>query len=204
MTEADHGRIVMTADPDDPEHTAQRTGDKCDGNNDHHRSGDDAGRRGRHTGLGAADRPGRRACVGRRDGRRTHRERAARAPPRGAAELQAGESLAVSVRPRKVVTRYLLSLGMWELDRRATRFSVTDRRLLVEEGLFHRVVMAVPLSAIQNVLVRTGPWEGWVNVSLPSSQGGATRIGPLRSGSARRFAAAINRHGGAPVDEIEE
>ena len=122
------------------------------------------------------------------------------APP----ELQAGESLRSASGPARSSSRYLLSLGMWELDRRATRFSVTDRRLLVEQGLLHRVVMAVPLSAIQNVLVRTGPWEGWVNVSLPSSQGGATRIGPLRSGSARRFAAAINRHGGAPVDEIEE
>ncbi len=207
MTDADHGRVVLTADPDDLEHAAEPPGGPAtiatEAPTDTEAGTMPAAEAGTPgwelpTGQAVVRALGGAMVVGLAASALLARRRAA--PP----ELQAGESLAVSVRPRKVVMRYLLSLGMWELDRRATRFSVTDRRLLVEQGLLHRVVMAVPLSAIQNVLVRTGPWEGWVNVSLPSSQGGATRIGPLRSGSARRFAAAINRHGGAPVDEIEE
>ncbi len=123
----------------------------------------------------------------------------------GAPPLQRGESLALSVRPRKAVTGYLRSAGLWELNRRATRFTVTDRRLLVEEGLVRRVVTAVPLGVLQQVVVRTGPWEGWVDVSLPSSSGRRVeRIGPLRSPVAREFAATLGRHGRLDVDEVTE
>ena len=119
--------------------------------------------------------------------------------------LERGESLALSVRPRKVVKSYLRSAGLWELDRRATRFTVTDRRLLVEEGLFRRAVTAVPLSVLQHVVVRTGPWQGWVDVSFPTSTGrGVERMGPFRSPVAREFAATIGRRGGVAVDAVEE
>jgi len=119
--------------------------------------------------------------------------------------LERGESLKLSVRPRKVVGSYLRSAGLWELDRRATRFSVTDRRLLVEEGLVQRSVTAVPLGILQHVVLRTGPWQGWVDVSFPSSSGGrAERIGPFRSPVARQFAAAVARGGGLTVDEVVE
>ena len=124
---------------------------------------------------------------------------------RAAPPLERGESLALSVRPRKVVGSYLRSGGLWELDRRATRFTVTDRRLLVEEGVIRRAVTAVPLSVLQHVVVRTGPWQGWVDVTFPSSSGrGVERIGPLRAPVAREFAATIGRRGGITVDELTE
>ena len=105
--------------------------------------------------------------------------------------LERGESLALSVRPRKVFRSYVRSAGLWELNRRATRFTVTDRRLLVEEGLLQRAVTAVPLSVLQHVVVRTGPWQGWVDVSFPrSSSRGVERLGPFRSPVAR----AVRRH----------
>lgn len=122
-----------------------------------------------------------------------------------AVALERGESLAMSVRPRKVLRSYLISAGLWELDRRATRFTVTDRRLLVEEGVVRRAVTAVPLNVLQHVVVRTGPWQGWVDVSFPTSAGrGVERIGPLRSPVAREFAATIGRRGGVAVDEVPE
>jgi Bacterial PH domain len=117
--------------------------------------------------------------------------------------LERGESLALSVRPRKAVRSYLRSAGLWELDRRATRFTVTDRRLLVEEGIVRRAVTAVPLSVLQQVVVRTGPWQGWVDVSFPTASGrGVERMGPFRSPVAREFAATIGRRGGVVVDEV--
>jgi hypothetical protein len=118
--------------------------------------------------------------------------------------LERGESLALSVRPRKVIGSYLRSAGLWELDRRATRFTVTDRRLLVEEGIMRRAVTAVPLSVLQDVVVRTGPWQGWVDVSFPtaSGRGGVEHMGPFRSPVAREFAAMIGRRGGVVVDEV--
>lgn len=119
--------------------------------------------------------------------------------------LERGESLALSVRPRKVVRSYLLSAGLWELDRRATRFTVTDRRLLVEEGLVQKAVTAVPLSVLQQVVVRTGPWQGWVDVSFPSASGrGIERLGPFRAPVAREFAHTLARRGGLTVDEVTE
>jgi membrane protein YdbS with pleckstrin-like domain len=110
-------------------------------------------------------------------------------------DLRPGEEVELSVRPRKVVWRYLVSLGLWELERRATRFSVTDQRLLIQEGLVRRVVCAVPLGSVRRVVTRTGPWEGYVMVQTGAGKDALDRpIGPLRTPVARRFAAAI----GAP------
>jgi hypothetical protein len=122
-----------------------------------------------------------------------------------AVPLERGESLALSVRPRKVLRSYLRSAGLWELDRRATRFTVTDRRLLVEEGLVQRAVTAVPLNVLQHVVLRTGPWQGWVDVAFPSSSGrGVERLGPFRSPVARQFAATLASGGGIKLAEVAE
>jgi len=118
-------------------------------------------------------------------------------------ELDPGERVTLTVRPRKTAWRYLGSLGLWELQRRATRFTVTNNRLLVEEGVVKKVVSGVPLAAIQHVLVRTGPWEGTVDVGARGQS--PSKIGPLGPNTARRLAAAISAHAqGAHVEEIEE
>ena len=116
-------------------------------------------------------------------------------------ELDPGERVTFTVRPRKTAWRYLGSLGLWELQRRATRFTVTNNRLLVEEGLVKKAVSGVPLAAIQHVLVRTGPWEGTVDVGARGQS--PSKIGPLGPNTARRLAAAISAQG-AHVEEIEE
>jgi membrane protein YdbS with pleckstrin-like domain len=125
---------------------------------------------------------------------------AAAAGGRGRVELQAGESVALRVRPRRAFWRYVATLGLWELDRRATRFTVTDRRLLVEDGVLHHVVSAVPLDAVDRVSLRTGPWQGYVQV-VGSTRHGSVQsdIGPLRTPVARRFAAALARRSGAEL-----
>jgi hypothetical protein len=118
--------------------------------------------------------------------------------------LEPGERVALSVRPRKTAWRYLGSLGLWEAQRRATRFTVTNNRLVIEEGLLKRVVSGVPLAAIQHVLVRTGPWEGTVDVLAPGARGqSSSRIGPLGPTEARSLAAAITSRG-ADLEEAWE
>ena len=119
-------------------------------------------------------------------------------------QLEPGERVALSVRPRKTAWRYLGSLGLWEAQRRATRFTVTNNRLVIEEGLVKRAVSGVPLAAIQHVLVRTGPWEGTVDVLAPGARGqSSSRIGPLGPVAARQLAAAITSKG-AHLEEIEQ
>ena len=105
--------------------------------------------------------------------------------------------------PRKGFWRYVLTAGLWELDRRATQFTLTNQRLVIEKGLLHRVVSAVPLGDVQRVIVRTGPFEGTVAVST-FGPGGLQRneIGPLAVSSARSFVRALAR-AGADV-EVEE
>src|SRR4051812_43835931 len=79
--------------------------------------------------------------------------------------LRPGETISMRAQPRKGFWRYILTFGLWELDRRATQFTLTNQRLVVEKGLLHRVVSAVPLGDVQRVIVRTGPFEGTVSVS---------------------------------------
>jgi membrane protein YdbS with pleckstrin-like domain len=107
-------------------------------------------------------------------------------------ELWPGEEVTLSVRPRRALLRYAASLGFYELHRRATRFTVTDQRLLIQEGLVKRVTCAVPLRSIRSVSVRSGPLEGYVNVHTSARHRSLERaIGPLRSPTARRLADAI-------------
>jgi membrane protein YdbS with pleckstrin-like domain len=114
---------------------------------------------------------------------------------RGAVPVADGESILLSARPRKVVARYLATLGLWESARRAQRFTLTDRRVIIESGLISRASRSLPLSQVTHVDLRTGPWQGFVELSRTAGSGGLRReeIGPLRSIKARAFAEAIIR-----------
>lgn len=114
---------------------------------------------------------------------------------RGAVSVADGESILLSARPRKVVARYLATLGLWESARRAQRFTLTDRRIIIENGLISRASRSLPLSQVTHVDLRTGPWQGFVELSRSVGSGGLRReeIGPLRSVKARAFAEAIIR-----------
>jgi len=107
-------------------------------------------------------------------------------------QLADGEQMVLSMRPRPGVWRYVRTLGFWELQRLATRYTITDRRLVLQNGLGERVTRVVPLNAIGSVVVRAGPVEGYVEVE--SRSGGRARrtsVGPLTTRRARRVAASI-------------
>jgi Bacterial PH domain len=114
--------------------------------------------------------------------------------------LRPGEEVQMKLRPRRGVIRYLTSLGMWEMRRRATRVMVTDKRLLLEDGYVNRVVGSVPLDTIRGVVLRTGPFEAWVNIQTATPRGGKTpelEIGPLTKRAAVDLAAAVSPVRGA-------
>ena len=93
-----------------------------------------------------------------------------------------GEAILFSERPRKVVARYFATLGLWEPARRAQRFTLTDRRIIIDNGLFTRASRSLPLSQVTHVHLRTGPWQGFVEFSRGDAGSGGPRreeIGPL-------------------------
>jgi len=115
---------------------------------------------------------------------------ASRRASAGVPAVGEGESILLTSRPRKVLWRYALSLGLWEPARRATRYTVTNRRVMIEDGLLSQGARSLPLSRINHVRVRTGPWQGYVEFA---ASGGSRNeaIGPLRTPRAREFAHAI-------------
>ena len=108
---------------------------------------------------------------------------------RRSVELDEGEALLLRFRPRRAVGRYLSSLGLWELARRSTQFAVTDRRVVMGDGVVYQRTRSIPLSSIQHVAVLAGPWAGFVE--LGGRSGPRERIGPLRSPRARQFANTV-------------
>jgi len=101
-------------------------------------------------------------------------------------------------RPRKALLRYALTLGLWELNRKTTFFAVTSRRLIVARGIVRRHTRSIPLSAIVDVDLVEGLWEGTVRVSERGAHSpeDVVEMGPLRTATARRLASVITSRTG--------
>ena len=112
-------------------------------------------------------------------------------------DLPRGEVVLFRGRPRRSVLRYACSLGVSELRRRTTFFAVTNRRVVLDQGILRRRTHSIPLAGIVDVDVITGPLEGVLCIS-EHGRGAedGIRIGPLRSPAARRLAATIAAHAG--------
>ena len=110
------------------------------------------------------------------------------------AELPRGETLLVRTRPRRSFWRYVTTAGLFELARRTTLYRVTDRRVIVDRGVVHRSTESIPLSGIRGMSLVCGPLEGVVHLALDGgAEAARLDVGPLRSATARTFAAAIER-----------
>jgi hypothetical protein len=108
-------------------------------------------------------------------------------------ELGKGEVLLFRGHPRRSFLRYALSLGLWELSRRSTSFAVTERRVVVDRGLFRRHTHSIPLSGIGDVDAISGLWEGMVRVSGRGTSTPLEELGPFRAKKARAIASTIAR-----------
>jgi hypothetical protein len=104
-------------------------------------------------------------------------------------ELDEREAVLARGRPRKSLTRYATTLGLWELSRRTTSYAVTENRVVVDRGIFRRRTHSIPLSGIVDVDVVGGV----VRISEHGDSQPAEEIGPLPAQSARRLATTITR-----------
>jgi hypothetical protein len=112
--------------------------------------------------------------------------------------LPRGERVLFRSRPRKTFLRYALTLGLWELHRKTTLFAVTTRRLIVTRGLVWRHTRSIPLSAVVDVDLVEGLWEGTVRIVEHGSHTpeDVVVMGPLRATVARRLATMIASRAG--------
>jgi membrane protein YdbS with pleckstrin-like domain len=106
-------------------------------------------------------------------------------------DLASGEVVLFRARPRRAVFRYVLSLGLWELQRRSTEFAVTKRRVIVAHGLLVRHTRSIPLRQITGIEVVETPWERTVEVNGGAGGRASMRLGPLDRRAARGMTAAV-------------
>jgi uncharacterized membrane protein YdbT with pleckstrin-like domain len=109
-------------------------------------------------------------------------------------KLNAGETAVFTAQPAawSLLPAYVLTLGLFEISRRATWFVVTDQRVIKARGIVTRSERAIPVDMVQDATVRTQIGVGTVTVS--SAGGGrlsAERFGPLPAATARMLASVI-------------
>jgi hypothetical protein len=115
-------------------------------------------------------------------------------PAVGRVHLHDGESIVLVARPARSVTshRYLYTLGLYGIWRKRNTFVVTDRRVLIGEGVFVHSERSIPFDRVDDaVYIRRGV-AGYTDVVF-SRRGDrmVERIGPLTPFAARRFTDAI-------------
>jgi len=106
-------------------------------------------------------------------------------------DLASGEVVLFRAHPRRLIFRYLASLGLWELKRRSTEFAVTEHRVIVGHGLLVRHTRSIPLRQISAVDVVENPWARTVEVNGGAGGRASMRMGPLDARTARGLTAAV-------------
>ena len=89
--------------------------------------------------------------------------------------------------------KWLVTLGIFEFFRRHTVFLVTNRRVVVRQGVVHRTERSVPVSRIQDISTRTGLFTGAVELSSAGGALGVESFGPLWKPSVARMSEAIEQ-----------
>lgn len=89
--------------------------------------------------------------------------------------------------------KWLVTLGIYEFFRRHTVFLVTNRRVVVRQGVVHRTERSVPVSRIQDISTRTGLFIGAVELSSAGGTLGVESFGPLWKPSVARMSGAIEQ-----------
>jgi len=108
-----------------------------------------------------------------------------------------GESVIMVARPARSVTshKYLYTLGLYGIWRKRHTFVLTDRRVLIGEGVFIRTEKSIPLDRVDDaVYIRRGVTAYAEVVFTRRGQRVVQRIGPLTPVAARRFTDAVLAH----------
>jgi Bacterial PH domain len=109
-------------------------------------------------------------------------------------QLHEGESIVLVERPARSVSahKYLATLGLYGIWRKRNTFVLTDRRVLVGEGVFVRTERSIPLDRIDDAVYLRRGLTAYAEV-IYSRRGDrmSERIGPLTPVAARRFTDAV-------------
>jgi hypothetical protein len=120
------------------------------------------------------------------------REPSERAPRRF--QLHEGEEVVLVGRPSRSVTlhKYLATLGLYGLWRNSNTFILTDRRVLIGEGIVARSERSIPLHQIEDaVYTRRGLAAYCEIVFNRRGSRRVERLGPFTPLRAHRFSNAV-------------
>jgi membrane protein YdbS with pleckstrin-like domain len=106
--------------------------------------------------------------------------------------LQDGEEILLAIKPNPLNGLMVFTLGLYFPWWRATWFVVTDRRLIIKQGILNKTEANLPLHFVQDASVRTS-WQGVgrVDVSTAGGSDGISRIIGLKPQDARELADTI-------------
>ena len=108
--------------------------------------------------------------------------------------LGAGEGVALVTRPSRIIEapKYLLTAGLYGLWRRRHTMVVTNRRVIVGQGIISRREHSIPLNSIEETVCNRRIASAFCDLTF--SVGGTRRLGrmgPFTARTAKRFMAEV-------------
>jgi hypothetical protein len=120
-----------------------------------------------------------------------------RTKARGNLQLEPDEDVIIVEHPSRMLKlpKYLISLGFYGIWRKRDVAAVTNRRVILGRGVFHRDERSIPLARVHDAsFVRRG-LASYSDVEVIGRRGtDVIRIGPLGARRARAITAKIGRH----------
>jgi hypothetical protein len=104
--------------------------------------------------------------------------------------LHAGESVVLVARPARTMTwhKYLVTLGFYGIWRKRNIFILTDRRVVVGQGVFFRTERSIPLDRVDDARYSRRGISAYSEVVVRVRDGQRLeRIGPLLPVTAKGF-----------------
>ncbi len=129
-----------------------------------------------------------------KDKRERRATRTPEAEPVPRVALFPDESAVMVANPARVATlpKYIASLGLYELWRRRNTTVVTDRRILLGEGIFRRTEKSIPLSKVMDVVFTRRGVTCYAEVAVNDRGRTSVRhVGPMSCSTARRLVSEI-------------
>jgi len=90
-------------------------------------------------------------------------------------------------------SRYVLTLGFWEIWRRRQRVVVTDQRIITTRGLLSKSQRMLPIAKVQDASLQLRLWVGRVVVTTAGGAAGSVDFPTLSRADARSIVDAIQR-----------
>ena len=94
--------------------------------------------------------------------------------------FQSGEVVVRELRPTPlgVWPLYIVTLGLYEIWRRRTRFILTNQRVIISKGVVNRAVRFLPLDRVQDATLKNQLWIASILLSSAGGVSGIESVGP--------------------------